>query len=346
MQRHPILVTSGLKAPSAAHLLSRRGLVLSAAVLAITGSGWAHAQAASGWPTKTVTIVVPFAPGGGTDIGTRIVAQKLSQLWGQAVVVENRGGAGGNLGLEMVSRARPDGYTLLTGNVGTQSINPALYKKLSYNPDTAFTPIGLFAELPFVLATTVSLPANNARELVALAKAQPDKLTYASSGIGGSPHLSAETFKIATGTKILHVPYKGGGAAMTDLISGNVHMLFASVLETSAHIKAGKLKALAITSKERVSALPNVPTLEEAGIVGAESGSWLGLLAPTGTPVEIVSKVNRDLQQVLALPDVQQQLLAQGAVAKGGSQADFTALIATDRRKYTRIITDNNLSAD
>ena len=331
MQRHPILVTSGLKAPSAARLLSRRGLVLSAAVLAITGSGWAHAQAASGWPTKTVTIVV---------------AQKLSQLWGQAVVVENRGGAGGNLGLEMVSRARPDGYTLLTGNVGTQSINPALYKKLSYNPDTAFTPIGLFAELPFVLATTVSLPANNARELVALAKAQPDKLTYASSGIGGSPHLSAETFKIATGTKILHVPYKGGGAAMTDLISGNVHMLFASVLETSAHIKAGKLKALAITSKERVSALPNVPTLEEAGIVGAESGSWLGLLAPTGTPVEIVSKVNRDLQQVLALPDVQQQLLAQGAVAKGGSQADFTALIATDRRKYTRIITDNNLSAD
>ena len=327
-------------------VLGRRGLVLSAAVLALSASGWAHAQAASAWPTKPVTIIVPFAPGGGTDIGTRIVAQKLSQMWGQSVVVDNRGGAGGNLGLELVSRARPDGYTLLTGNVGTQSINPALYKKLSYNPDTSFTPIGLFAELPFVLATTTSLAANNVRELVALAKAQPDKLTYASSGIGGSPHLSAETFKIATGTKILHVPYKGGGAAMTDLISGNVHMLFASVLETSAHIKAGKLKALAITSKERVSALPNVPTLEESGIAGAESGSWLGLLAPAGTPAEIVNKVNRDLQQVLALPDVQQQLLAQGAVAKGGSQADFAALIAADRRKYTRIITENNLSAD
>jgi tripartite-type tricarboxylate transporter receptor subunit TctC len=293
-----------------------------------------------------VTIVVPFAPGGGTDIGTRIVAQKLSQMWGQSVVVDNRGGAGGNLGLDLVSRARPDGYTLLTGNVGTQSINPTLYKKLSYNPDTAFTPIGLFAELPFVLAATVSLPASNARELVALAKAQPDKLTYASSGIGGSPHLSAETFKIATGTKILHVPYKGGGAAMTDLISGNVHMLFASVLETSGHIKAGKLKALAITSRERVSALPNVPTLEESGITGAESGSWLGLLAPAGTPADIITKVNKDLQQVLALPDVQQQLLAQGAVAKGGSQADFIALIAADRRKYARTITENNLSAD
>jgi len=331
---------------SPTRLASRRRVLWAAAALAVTATSSVYAQAPAAWPTKPVTIVVPFAPGGGTDIGTRIVAQKLSQMWGQSVVVDNRGGAGGNLGLDLVSRARPDGYTLLTGNVGTQSINPTLYKKLSYNPDTAFTPIGLFAELPFVLAATVSLPAINARELVALAKAQPDKLTYASSGIGGSPHLSAETFKIATGTKILHVPYKGGGAAMTDLISGNVHMLFASVLETSGHIKAGKLKALAITSRERVSALPNVPTLEESGITGAESGSWLGLLAPAGTPADIITKVNKDLQQVLALPDVQQQLLAQGAVAKGGSQADFIALIAADRRKYARIITENNLSAD
>lgn len=331
---------------SPTRLASRRRVLWAAAALAVTATSSVYAQAPAAWPTKPVTIVVPFAPGGGTDIGTRIVAQKLSQMWGQSVVVDNRGGAGGNLGLDLVSRARPDGYTLLTGNVGTQSINPTLYKKLSYNPDTAFTPIGLFAELPFVLAATVSLQASNARELVALAKAQPDKLTYASSGIGGSPHLSAETFKIATGTKILHVPYKGGGAAMTDLISGNVHMLFASVLETSGHIKAGKLKALAITSRERVSALPNVPTLEESGITGAESGSWLGLLAPAGTPADIITKVNKDLQQVLALPDVQQQLLAQGAVAKGGSQADFIALIAADRRKYARTITENNLSAD
>lgn len=349
MSRVPAACASEARLSSEAsptRLASRRRVLWAAAALAVTATSSVYAQAPAAWPTKPVTIVVPFAPGGGTDIGTRIVAQKLSQMWGQSVVVDNRGGAGGNLGLDLVSRARPDGYTLLTGNVGTQSINPTLYKKLSYNPDTAFTPIGLFAELPFVLAATVSLPASNARELVALAKAQPDKLTYASSGIGGSPHLSAETFKIATGTKILHVPYKGGGAAMTDLISGNVHMLFASVLETSGHIKAGKLKALAITSRERVSALPNVPTLEESGITGAESGSWLGLLAPAGTPADIITKVNKDLQQVLALPDVQQQLLAQGAVAKGGSQADFIALIAADRRKYARIITENNLSAD
>lgn len=306
----------------------------------------APAQAQTQWPTKPVTIVVPFAPGGGTDIGTRIVAQKLSQLWGQSVVVDNKGGAGGNVGLEIASRAKPDGYTLLTGNVGTQSINPTLYKKLNYNPDTAFVPVGQFAELPFVLAVTTALPVTNVKDLVSMAKAQPEKLTYASSGNGGSPHLSAETFKIATGTKILHVPYKGGGAAMTDLISGNVHMLFASVLEMSAHIKAGKLKALAITSKQRVSALPDVPTLQESGITGAESGSWLGLLAPAGTPAAIVDKISASLQQVVAMPDVQQQLLAQGAVTRGGSPAEFGELIATDRKKYARIIVDNQLTAD
>jgi tripartite-type tricarboxylate transporter receptor subunit TctC len=321
--------------------------IFSLALAGVAASAWLPASAQTQpWPTRPVTIVVPFAPGGGTDIGTRIVAQKLSQLWGQSVVVDNKGGAGGNVGLEIVSRAKPDGYTLLTGNVGTQSINPTLYKKLNYNPDAAFVPIGLFAELPFVLAATTSLPAGNLRELVALAKAAPDKYSYASSGIGGSPHLSGETFKIATGTQLLHVPYKGGGAAMSDLISGNVHMMFASVLETSSHIKAGKLKALAITSKARVPALPDVPTMEESGITGAESGSWLGLLAPAGTPQAIVEKVQQSIQQVVAMPDVQQQLLLQGAIARGGSTADFINLIASDRRKYARIIIDNKLSAD
>jgi tripartite-type tricarboxylate transporter receptor subunit TctC len=324
---------------------ARRTLLTTLAAAAMACAGLAQAQSAA-WPSRPVTFVVPFAPGGGTDIGARIVAQKLSQLWGQSVLVDNKGGAGGNVGLEVVSRARPDGYTLLIGNVGTQSINPTLYKKLNYNPDTAFTPIGQFAELPFVLAATTSLPAKNARELVELAKASPDKYSYASSGNGGSPHLSGETFKIATGTQILHVPYKGGGAAMTDLIAGNVHLLFASVLETSAHIKAGKLKALAITSRQRVSALPDVPTLQESGITGAESGSWLGLLAPAGTPQAVVDKVSQGLAQVIAMPDVQQQLLAQGAVARGGSAADFAALIAADRKKYARIITDNQLTAD
>ena len=316
------------------------GLLTAGLLTAVT----AHAQ--SVWPSKPVTLVVPFAAGGGTDIGARILALRLSQMWGQPVVIDNKGGAGGNVGLEAVSRAKPDGYTLLIGNVGTQSINPTLYKKLNYNPDTSFMPIGQFAELPFVLAVTSSLPVKTVKDLIDLGKAQPDKLTYASSGNGGSPHLSAETFKIATGTQILHIPYKGGGAAMTDLMAGNVNMIFASVLETSGFIKAGKLKALAITSKARVSAMPDVPTLEESGVNGAESGSWIGLLAPTGTPKDIVDKISQSIQQAVAAPDIQQQLLTQGAVAKGGSSADFVQLIAADRKRYARIIIDNKLTVD
>ena len=324
----------------------RKRLILQALPWLFIGATAVTAQAQTAWPSKPVTIVVPFAAGGGTDIGARILAQRLSILWGQPVLIDNKGGAGGNVGLDAVSRAKPDGYTLLTGNVGTQSINPTLYKKLSYNPDTAFVPLGQFAELPFVLAVTASLPVKNVKELVDMAKAQPEKLTYASSGNGGSPHLSAETFKIATNTKILHIPYKGGGAAMTDLMSGNVDMIFASVLETSGFIKAGKLKALAITSKHRVSAMPDVPTLEESGVTGAESGSWIGLLAPAGTPKEIVEKISQSLQQAVAMPEIQQQLLAQGAIAKGGTSADFAQLIATDRKRYARIILDNKLTAD
>ena len=324
----------------------RLGLILQGLTFVLLSAVALSVQAQTTWPTKPVTIVVPFAAGGGTDIGTRILAQRLSILWGQPVLIDNKGGAGGNVGLDIVSRANPDGYTLLTGNVGTQSINPTLYKKLSYNPDTAFVPLGQFAELPFVLAVTASLPVKNVKELVDLAKAQPDKLTYASSGNGGSPHLSAETFKIATNTQILHIPYKGGGAAMTDLMSGNVNMIFASVLETSGFIKAGKLKALAITSRTRVSAMPDVPTLQESGVTGAESGSWLGLLAPAGTPKDIVDKISQSLQQAVAVPEIQQQMVGQGGIAKGGTPAEFAQLITTDRKRYARIIIDNKLTAD
>ena len=298
------------------------------------------------WPTRAVTIVVPFTPGGGTDVGTRVVAQRLSQLWGQPVLVENRAGAGGNVGLEAVSRAKPDGYTLLTGNVGTQSINPTLYKKLNYNPDTSFTPISLIAELPFAMVVTPTLPVKTPQDLVALSKAQPNLLSYASSGAGGSPHLSMETFKIATGAKIQHVPYKGGSAAITDLMSGNVQVLMVSILETSAYVKAGKLKGLAVTSKSRSPAMPDVPTMVEAGITGAESGSWIGFLAPTGTPKEIVDKIAAGVKEVVAMPEVSQQLVAQGAVPMSSTPTQFADLIATDRKRYARIITENQLTAD
>jgi tripartite-type tricarboxylate transporter receptor subunit TctC len=321
------------------------------ALLALAGAcapllaGHAHAQPEAAWPTHAVTIILPFTPGGGTDIATRLVANRLSQLWGQPVLVDNRPGAAGNVGLDLASRAKPDGYTLVSGNVGTQSINPTLYGKLNYNPDS-FVPISLIAELPFALVVTPKLPAKNPKELVALAKAQPGKLSFASSGTGGSPHLSGEMFKAATGTDMLHVPYKGGGAAMTDLMAGNVDMLFASVLETAGHVKAGKLRALAVTGKVRSPAMPDVPTLTEAGITGADSGSWVGLLAPAGTPAGIVDKIAAGVKQAVTIPEVRQQLIDQGAVPVGSTPKQFSELIATDRKRFAKIIVDNKLRAD
>src|SRR5205823_5063021 len=203
--------------------------------------------AAQSYPLRPVRFVVPFPPGGGTDISARTVATKLTDKWKQSVVIENRSGAAGILGADAVARARPDGYTLLIANVGMVSINPALYPKLPYNPDTAFAPISLICELPFVLMASPSFAPNTVKELVAYARANPEKVTFASSGQGGSPHLTAELFQLLTGTKLTHVPYKGGGPAMTDLMAGHVDILFASVLEGSGNIKAGKLKGLAVT---------------------------------------------------------------------------------------------------
>src|SRR6185295_11461507 len=234
---------------------------------------WAALASAQTYPAKPVTFIVPFPPGGGTDISARTVASKLTEKWKQSVLVENKSGAAGILGADAASKARPDGYTLLIVNVGITSINPALYPKLPYDPKTAFAPISLICELPFVLMASPKFPPSSVQELVAYAKKNPDKVTFASSGQGGSPHLTAEIFQLATGTRLTHVPYKGGGPAMTDLMAGHVDLLFASVLEGSGHIKAGKLKGLAVTHAKRSPALPDVPTLAEAGVKDAESGS-------------------------------------------------------------------------
>jgi len=213
------------------------------------------------YPGRPVTLVVPFPPGGGTDTGARIVAQKLGAKWGQTVIVENKGGAAGMIGADMVAKAKADGYTLLMGNIGTQAINPSLYKKMPYDAATAFVPIALVAELPLAMMVNPAVPAKTAREFIALAKSEPGKLSYSSSGAGGAPHLAAEMFKEATGTFIVHVPYRGGGPAIGDLLAGHVHLSFMTVLEASGHIKAGKLRALAVTGSQRVAALPEVPTL-------------------------------------------------------------------------------------
>ena len=304
------------------------------------------ALAAAQYPQRPVTWIVPFPPGGGTDISARTVAAKLGEKWKQTVVIENRAGAAGIVGADAAAKARPDGYTLLIVNVGIVSINPALYPKLPYDADKAFAPISLLCELPFVLMASPKLAANSVQELVAYAKANPGKVTFASSGQGGSPHLTAEIFQLATGTQMTHVPYKGGGPAMTDLMAGHVDLLFASVLEGSGHIKSGKLKGLAVTHVKRSPALPDVPTLAEAGVKDAESGSWIALLAPAGTPQAIVDKVGADIKEAVALPEVKEKLIAQGAVPQASTPRELQALIDNDRLRYGRIIREKNLKAE
>jgi len=315
-----------------------------AIVVALLLSGSAFAQGA--FPTRAVTMIVPFPPGGGTDTGARIVAQKLGAKWGQTVIVENKGGAAGAIGADAVAKAKPDGYTIMMGNIGTQAINPSLYKKLPYDPATAFAPISLVAELPLAMMVHPAVPANSAKEFVALAKSQPGKLSYSSSGAGGAPHLAAEMFKEATGTFILHVPYRGGGPAISDLLAGHVQVSFMTVLEASGHVKAGKLRALAVTSSKRVGALPDVPTLAETVVPGFNSISWIGLLAPAATPKDVVEKISADVREVLAADDVKAKLLELGAIPSGTAPAQFQQLIGADTRRYAQVIQDKKITVD
>lgn len=318
-------------------------LVLMWLSMALTCS-WTFAQIP--FPTRSVTMVVPFPPGGGTDTGARIVAEQLSRKWGQPVVVENKGGAAGQLGADFVARARADGYTLLMGNIGTQAINPALYQKLPYDADKAFAPVSLVAELPLAMMIHPAVPAASVKEFVALARANPGKLSYSSSGAGGGPHLAAEMFKDATGTFILHVPYRGGGPAIADLIAGHVQLSFMTVLEASGHIKAGKLRALAVTSDKRVSALSDVPTLAEAALPGFNSISWIGVLAPGGTAREVIEKISADVREVVARDDIRDRLIGLGAVPAGSTPTQFGSLIENDRKRYARIIRERGITTN
>jgi tripartite-type tricarboxylate transporter receptor subunit TctC len=315
-------------------------IALALAALAIIAP--AHAQAP--FPNHTVTIVVPFPPGGGTDTGARIVAQKLGERWGQAVVIENKPGAAGMIGSELVSKAKPDGYTLLMGNVGTQSVNPSLYPKMSYNPDTAFAPVSMVAYLPLVMLVNPAMPMTTPKEVITAAKAKPGTLTYSSSGAGGSMQLAAAMFESMGGAPMLHVPYKGGGPAIQDLIAGHVNLSFATVLESIAFVQAGKLRALAVTSTTRSPALPNVPTMAESGLPGYEASSWIGLLAPAGTPQSVIDKIAADVREVVASPEVRDRLIAQGATPDADGPAKFKAVIDGDRVRWAKIIAEKNIT--
>jgi tripartite-type tricarboxylate transporter receptor subunit TctC len=295
----------------------------------------AHAQT---YPAKPVRLVVPFPAGGTTDILARAAAQRLSETLGQQVIVDNRPGAGGNIGSELVARAAPDGYTLLMGTVGTHAINVSLYPKLPYDPVKDFTPIVLVAGVPNVLVVNPSLPAQSVAELIAYAKANPGKLNFASSGSGTSIHLSGELFKVLTGVQMTHVPYKGSAPALTDLVGGQVQLMFDNLPSSLAFIKAGKLRALAVTSKTRAAALPEVPTMVEAGVPDFEASSWFGMLAPAGTPRDIVVRINAEVAKWLATPEAREKLAGQGAIAAGGSSEDFARHIASETAKWAKVV--------
>ena len=298
------------------------------------------------FPTRTVTLVVPFPPGGGTDVGARLIAQKLSAKWGQSVVVENKGGAAGMVGSDYVSKAKPDGYTLLVGNVGTLSINPSLYKKMPYDAEKAFTPVSMIAELPFFLLVNPNFPAKSIKEFIAIAKAKPGKVSYASSGSGGGPHIAAEVFEKMAGVDLLHVPYKGGGPAAADVMAGHVDMYFATVLESLGAVKTGKFTALGVSTLTRSPALPELPTIAESGVPGYDSGSWIGVVAPAGTPVAIIDKVANDMREVIAEPETRQTLIQQGATPLSLSPAAFKARIDNDRQRYSKVIQDANIQIE
>ena len=298
------------------------------------------------YPNKPIRLVCPFPPGGAVDIASRAVAHELQQLLGQPVTVDNRPGAGGNIGADAVAKSAPDGYTLLMTTSGIMAINPALYSKLPFDTVKDFAPVSEMVYLNNVLVVNTSVPAKSVKELIALAKAQPGKLTYASSGNGTSIHLSGELFKSMTGVDMLHIPYKGSSPAVTDLLGGQVNMMFDNIPSSLPHIKAGKLRALAVTGSKRSQLLPELPTIAEAGVPGYDSYVWFGIVAPAGTPPEIIAKLNAALMKIAAMPAFRERLTSQGYDVLGTSPEQMAASIRGEIAKWGKIVKASGARVD
>jgi len=322
-------------------------LLVGAVWVSIAGSALAQTT----WPTKPVKIVVPFAPGGTTDILARAIAPELSKAFGQTFFVDNRAGAGGNVGADIVAKSPADGYMLLMGTVGTHGINKSLYKKLPYDPQKDFAPITLVAGVPNVMVMNVdrakALGINSVSDFIKYAKAHPGQLNMASSGNGTSIHLAGELFKVMTGTFMVHIPYTGSGPALMGLLSGNVDVMFDNLPSSMAQIKGGKLKAFAVTSAQRSAAMPELPTIEEAAnLKGFEASSWFGLLAPAGTPADVVLKLQQETAKALNSPAIKEKLLAQGAIPSGNSPAEFAKLIDSEIKKWAPVVKASGARVD
>jgi tripartite-type tricarboxylate transporter receptor subunit TctC len=306
-----------------------------------------HAQsAAQSYPARPVRWIVPFAPSGPTDIMSRAVAEKLSQRLGQPFVVDNRPGAGGNIGAEVVAKSAPDGYTLMIGHVGTHAINSTLYPKIAFDPVRDFTPITLIATLPLALVVNAALPFKDAKQLIAHAKAHPGQLNFASAGNGGPTHLTGELLKSSAGIDIVHVPYKGNAAALTDLIAGRVQMMFSNMLTSMPHVRAGKLRAIGISSPERSPQAPDLPTIAESGVPGFSAVPWYGVLGPAALPAPIVAKLNAEIGHALAAPDMHQRFVAQGVDLQSSTPEQFGALIKSEILKWRKVVRESGAKVD
>ncbi len=325
-------------------IMYRNAVVIALCGLGVTASAEVLAQ--QSYPAKAIRMVIPLPPGGTSDILARIAAQKITEATGQPVIAENRGGAGGNIGTEIVAKAPPDGYTLLTAPGSTLTVNPSLYKKLPFDTVKDFAPITILAEVPNILIVHPSLPANNVRELIALAKARPGQLNYASTGTGQSTHLAMELFKTMAGVNIVHVPYKGGGQALPDLLGGQVSLMFGSVTSSLPHVRAGKLRALGVSTLKRLPALPELATIAESGLPGFEVTVWYGVLAPSGTPRDIVARINSILVAALRSADLKQRLSGQGAESVGNTPEEFETQIRSDLVKWAKVIRDSGAKLD
>jgi tripartite-type tricarboxylate transporter receptor subunit TctC len=298
---------------------------------------------AQDYPSKPIRLIVPFAAGGGNDNIARLVGKPLTDSVGQPLVIDNRPGAGGVLGAELAAKAPPDGYTLFLGGVGSHALNPNLIEKLPYDPIRDFAPVILLAQAPLILVVHPSVPARTFSEFVAYARSNPGKLNFASNGNGSSAQLAAVMFDSMAGVEMVHVPYKGLAPALTDLLSGQVQLMFSSVVAILPHIKAGKLRALAVTGAKRMPSLPEVPTVAESGFPGYEASSWYGILAPAGTPRQIVAKLNAEFSKALGQPEVRSSLLADGAEPVGGSSESFAAYIRSEKERMGKLIRDTHI---
>jgi tripartite-type tricarboxylate transporter receptor subunit TctC len=313
----------------------------------LLGLGLVSATAlAQDYPTKPIRWIVPFPPSGGGDMIIRLIGQKLTERLGQPVVVENRTGAGGNVGTEVVARAAPDGYTLLMANVAPMAINVSVYKKLPYNPVRDFAPITMVASFPNVLVIHPSVPAHTLKELITLARARPGELSYASAGRGSTTHLAGEFFNTRAGVNLPHVPYKGGGPALIDVMAGHVTLYFGSMPASLPHIRSGRLWGLAVTSLKRSEVAPNIPAVAESGFPDFEAVTWIGAVAPAGTPSPVVTLLNREIVTILRLPDVSEKLIAQGAEPLTATPDAFATYIRSEIEKWAKVVRQANIVAE